>query len=98
MKKIYKPRVRESSVEAHLVKCMQAIGGDAIKFPQGEGLPDRLCCYKGKTWFVETKTTGGVLSPLQIERHAKLRKMGFTIYVPFTNDQVDIFITGVVLR
>jgi len=46
------------------------------------GLPDRMCLMpQGIIFFVETKTTGDEARPLQLWMHAKLRKLGFKVYI-----------------
>lgn len=59
----------EKQIEAYLVKRVKALGGAAYKFtsPQHRGVADRIVCLpNGQTWFIEVKTDGGRLSPLQI--------------------------------
>lgn len=58
----------EKQIEAYLVKRVKEIGGLAYKFtsPAHRGVADRVVCLPdGSTWFVELKTEGGRLSPLQ---------------------------------
>ena len=58
----------EKQIEAYLVKRVKALGGVAYKFtsPAHRGVADRVVCLPdGSTWFVELKTEGGRLSPLQ---------------------------------
>ena len=58
----------EKQVEAYLIKRVKELGGMAYKFtsPQHRGVADRIVCLpNGQTWFVEVKTEGGRLSPLQ---------------------------------
>jgi hypothetical protein len=57
----------EREVEAYLRKVVQAAGGQAYKWRSSTGgVADRVVCLPGgQTWFVEVKTAGGRLSPLQ---------------------------------
>lgn len=58
----------EKNIEAHLVKAVRRIGGVAYKFtsPAHRGVADRVVCLPGgAVWFIELKTEGGRLSPLQ---------------------------------
>ena len=70
----------EKNIEAHLVKSVRRIGGVAYKFvsPAQRGVADRVVCLPdGSTWFIELKTEGGRLSPLQkvfADEMARLRQ------------------------
>lgn len=83
----------ESTVEKHLRKCVGLLGGLCIKLnPFGlRGIPDRLVLIPdGIVLFVELKRpAGGVFEPLQERWHVKLRRMGFTVAVCYTKEQVD---------
>lgn len=85
--------VRESSIERHLVaRCKQA-RGDAIK-QHKRGWPDRLCVLPGRMFFVETKKPqGSRYEALQLRTHDKIRKMGHTVVVAFTREEVDKLFT-----
>lgn len=45
------------------------------------GVPDFLLFFRGKTYFIELKTTTGKLTKIQQEYHEKLRAQGFEVYV-----------------
>ncbi len=83
----------ESTVEAHLCRCVKALRGLCIKMnPFGmRGIPDRLVLLPGaKVAFIELKRpVGGVFEPLQKRWHAKLRNLGFLVYVCNTKASVD---------
>ena len=56
----------EKHIEAHLVKRVKALGGIAYKWRGHGGAADRIVVLPGGVvWFVEVKTIGGRLSPLQ---------------------------------
>jgi len=58
----------EREVEQHFRWAVESIGGKTYKFtsPVHRGVSDRIACLPdGSTWFVELKTKGGRLSPLQ---------------------------------
>jgi hypothetical protein len=60
--------MRESEIERHLVWHVTRMGGVAYKFRSvtHRGVADRIVCLPdGSTHFVELKTKGGRLSPLQ---------------------------------
>jgi hypothetical protein len=58
----------EKEIEKYFVWTVERAGGHAYKFtsPGRKGVADRIACLPdGSTWFVELKTKGGRLSPLQ---------------------------------
>jgi hypothetical protein len=60
--------MRESEIERYFVWAVQSLGGVTYKFrsPTQRGVADRIACMpNGETWFVELKTKGGRLAPLQ---------------------------------
>jgi hypothetical protein len=60
--------MKESEIETYFVWTVERMGGKAYKFasPSQRGVADRIACLpNGQTWFVELKTKGGRLSPLQ---------------------------------
>lgn len=83
----------EDTVEKHLRLKVKALGGLCIKLnPFGyAGIPDRLVLLpRGRIAFYELKRpVGGQYEPLQLRWHAKLRRLGFTVHVCRTKQQVD---------
>ena len=60
--------MRESEIETYFVWAVVLRGGATYKFksPTQRGVADRIACMpNGETWFVELKTKGGRLAPLQ---------------------------------
>jgi hypothetical protein len=83
----------EKVVEARLKKEVKAqLGGLALKFvsPGNSGVPDRIIVLPFNIFagFVELKSTGRGLDPLQIYWHKKLRRMGYDVRVIDTVPQV----------
>lgn len=75
--------MREKDIEQALRKAVKAQGGIALKLvsPSFIGIPDRLILMpKGKVAFVELKSTGSKLRPLQIKRKRQLELLGFKVY------------------
>ena len=75
--------MREKAIEAKLVKAVRIMGGLAPKFvsPGFDGVPDRLVLLpKGKIAFIELKSPGKALRPLQIRRKQQLEALGFPVY------------------
>ena len=76
--------MREKIIEKKLVDAVQAMGGMALKFvsPGFDGMPDRILLLPGgKIAFVEVKAPGRKPRPLQLVRHATLRRLGFQVFV-----------------
>lgn len=85
----------EKQIEAHLVKRVKAIGGMAYKFtsPAHKGVSDRIVCLPdGQTWFVELKTEGGRLSPLQKVFASDMARMNQKYVCLWNKEQIDDFI------
>ena len=76
--------MREKEIEHHLVMETRRAGGMAVKFvsPSFSGMPDRLVLLgDGKMGFVEVKAPGQKPRPLQLKRHAMLRRLGYQVFV-----------------
>ena len=89
--------VLEKQIEAHLIKRVKALGGMAYKFtsPAHKGVSDRIVCLpNGQTWFVELKTEGGRLSPLQKVFAADMARMNQKYVCLWNKEQIDEFITN----
>ena len=75
--------MREKTIESKLVKAVKNMGGLAPKFvsPGFDGVPDRIVLLPyGKIAFVELKTEGETLRPLQVRRKRQLESLGFSVY------------------
>lgn len=87
--------MKESAVEAKLVRGVKDIGGLAFKFvsPGNVGVPDRILIFpNGTIWFVELKADGGRLSAMQKHQIAKLEKAGVLVTVLTGPDEVTQFL------
>ncbi len=73
---------KESIIQRKVISQYEAAGWLVVKIIQctKNGWPDLQCHRNGVTLFIETKATGGKLSPLQQYRHDQLRKQGFTVH------------------
>lgn len=82
---------RELRVEMHLVKEAKRRGLECPKGSAlGVGYPDRLVIGpNGKTVWFELKAPLGKLRDAQEWRIKTLRFLGYTVYVPRTNAEVD---------
>ncbi len=90
--------MRESTLEHHLVRAVERIGGRAPKWvsPGQRGVPDRIVILPGgRTVFVEMKAPGEELKPLQ-KRWAKiLRSLGHEVYKIDSEESIEKFIREV---
>lgn len=85
------PKTSEKYIEPALVKFVQNLGGDCIKYVSvySVGYPDRICLFDNEiVCFVETKSAGRQMSPMQLLRKRQLEKRGFTV---FKFDSIDQF-------
>ena len=81
----------ERFIEQKLVARVKREGGLCPKFvsPGSDGWPDRLVLMPGgKIVFVELKAPQGRLRPIQVQRHAQLRDLGFSVFVVNDPDQI----------
>ena len=72
--------MREKQIEQRLVKAARDRGGLAPKFvsPGWDGVPDRIVLLPGGCMgFVELKSPGRTMRPLQIRRKRQLESLGF---------------------
>lgn len=90
--------MRESEIERHLVWQVARMGGVAYKFKSvnHRGVSDRIVCLPGgQTWFIELKTKGGRLAPLQRLFAQKMERMGQRYACLWTKEQVDAWVATV---
>jgi len=74
----------EKLIEKTLVAEVKKLGGWALKLlcQFVTGLPDRMVLLPdGVIFFVEVKTTGKKPTPVQKLVHEKLRRLGFTVHI-----------------
>ena len=86
--------MRESEIERHFIWTVERMGGITYKFtsPGRKGVADRIACLPdGSTWFVELKTKGGRLSPLQKMFAADMAALNQKYACLWTKEQVDEF-------
>ena len=90
--------MKESSIEAHLVREVKRHGGLFYKFvsPGNPGVPDRLVILPdGRTFFVELKTEVGRLAKLQRWQRSEMEKRGADVRVLYGLDAVKEFLREV---
>jgi len=84
--------MRESEIERYFVWTVQWLGGVTYKFksPTQRGVADRIACMPGgDTWFVELKTKGGRLAPLQKIFAADMDRLGQLYVCLWSTEGVD---------
>ena len=84
----------EKEIERHFVWTVERMGGITYKFtsPGRKGVADRIACLPdGSTWFVELKTKGGRLSPLQKMFAADMATLNQKYACLWTKEQVNEF-------
>lgn len=83
--------MRESLIEKKLKITIEQLGGRCLKFvsPGACGVPDRICLLPGgHITFVETKSPGKKLKPLQVKRKKDFERLGFQVKV--IDSEIDI--------
>ena len=76
--------MKEKHIEQKLVLEAKSRGGICPKLisPGFDGMPDRMALLpNGKMGFVEVKAPGQKPRPLQLKRHAMLRRLGYQVFV-----------------
>lgn len=93
--------MRESAIEALLVRSVHQAGGRCYKWvsPGNSGVPDRIVFLPdGKVIFIELKTETGRTSALQDYHIATLRALGQAVRVLRGRREVELFIQREVMR
>lgn len=89
--------MRESVIEAHLVKRVNELGGEVRKvmWIGRRGAPDRLAGVPGtelrppRHAYIELKAPGIEPEPHQLREHARMRRIGLTVLVIDSIEGVD---------
>ena len=90
--------MREKVIERELVRAVKAVGGMCPKLisPGTDGMPDRMVLLpEARIGFVEVKAPGQKPRPLQERRHARLRDLGFIVFVLDDPEQISGIIAEV---
>ena len=90
--------MKESSIEAKLVRMVRAKGGLCYKFvsPGNPGVPDHIVITPaGRTIYVELKTEVGRLAAVQKWQQEEMRKRGAEVRTLKGLDQVRAFVEEV---
>ena len=89
--------MRESEIEKYFVRRVTEIGGVAYKFNSlsHRGVADRIVCLPdGSTHFVELKTKGGRLAPIQQVFAREMDRLNQRYACLWNKDQVDDWLCG----
>ena len=75
--------MRESTIEAYLVKRVKDLGGETRKVAWigRNGAPDRLVMLPGLTLWVELKAPGKEAEPHQLREHKRMQMLGQIVHV-----------------
>lgn len=90
--------MEEKYIESKLVNAVRNEGGLCLKFvsPSMDGIPDRIVLLpKGRIAFVETKTTGKKMRPLQQFRRKQLMRLGFKVYCLDNEKEIERLINEI---
>jgi Holliday junction resolvase len=70
--------MKEQQIQTKIIKYIQASGGYVVKVITASkaGVPDILCCIKGKFIGIEVKTETGRASPLQLANIELIKQAG----------------------
>ncbi len=75
--------MNEKYIERKLTEAVKKAGGLALKFvsPGLNGVPDRIVLLPyGRMVFVELKSPGKEMRPLQLKRKKQLEDLGFHVF------------------
>ena len=81
----------EKKIEKKLVSEAKKAGGLAPKFvsPGWDGVPDRMVLLPDrKIGFVELKSPGKKMRPLQVRRKKQLESLGFKVWCVDSEEQI----------
>ena len=84
--------MNEKTIERKLVDMARKTGGLALKFvsPGFDGVPDRIVLYPGgRVGFVELKSSGKTMRPLQVRRKRQLESLGFKVFCVDGTEQIE---------
>ena len=84
--------VSEKAIEQYLTDSVKKLGGICLKYtnPGMVGFPDRVCLLPGGvTLWVELKSRGETLTPLQRVRLSALVDMGHCVRVCSSRQHID---------
>ena len=84
-------RIIKKQIERKLTEEVKKRGGLAPKFtsPGFDGVPDRMVLLPGRRiGFVELKSAGEKMRPLQMRRKRQFEALGFSVYCVDSEEQI----------
>lgn len=76
---------RESSIQRHIIQYLRSLGAWVFKVHgspyQRAGVPDLLCCHKGRFYAFEVKRPGEGPTPIQAHELQQVQEAGGTATV-----------------
>lgn len=90
-------KIKESDIEAYLVKRIEALGGEIRKLAWvgRRDAPDRFIALNGRVWLVEVKAPDADMNTphvrAQKRENAKLSRVGVRVVWLSSFEEVDIF-------
>jgi len=82
--------MNEQAIQAKIQKYIKARGGYVIKTVTSNraGVPDLLCCIKGRFIGIEVKAPGGKASPIQLANLTMIEAAGGLAMVAYSAKEV----------
>lgn len=92
--------MREKNIENKIKAYLKSIGAYYVKYFGNQfsqvGVPDILCCYKGRFIGIEVKNERGKTSPLQDVNIQQIKDAGGLAIVARTVDEVKQLIDSII--
>ena len=88
--------MRESTIEGHLVRRTNEIGGEVrkVKWIGRRGAPDRVVMLPGgRLYWIELKRPGQKAEPHQAREHERLRDMGQRVLIIDSFEAIEALLT-----
>ena len=82
--------MNEQTIQKKIIKHLESIGAYVIKIvvAQRSGIPDLICCYRGKFIALEVKSETGKVSALQTYNIQKIKEQDGHAYVVRSVEEV----------
>ncbi len=83
--------MKEQQLQAQIIRYIQAKGGYVVKVVQATkaGVPDIICCYKGKFYGIEVKVGYNNASAIQIANIQAINSAGGAGIIAYSLEDVS---------